>query len=454
MSSEKKALESVNQPLTLGSTRSKSDSTVSINMIIGEDHYDGNASSLGSIINISNNIFGSGLLTLPYIFRMFSFFPAIIVITCVFFLSLFSFILLAKTCNMTRQYNYRDMCTILFGKAWGYVVQVIMLLYATGSCIAYATVIGDNFVGVFQNFFPDIEFLHTRVYVVCLIILLFIFPISFFKNLNGLKFTSFLALIGVGICISVTIIEECNFGQVNSTVKWFDITASSFSALPMICVAFNTHYNAPRYYYELKDRSIPKLRYILLCSFGIGLLFYIIIGIAGYLQFGVEAQGNILLNYDIYSIFATLGRLGMGICIVFSYPLAYMSVRNSLHILVFPNVNEESILYRLLCSVFIISITVFLSLVIGNIETIVGFNGSLFGGIIVFVIPGFLYIDFFFYIILFIYIYYLFRYIEAKKAITDNIWTSVNIYIAILSIIIGIATCIGGTYLQIMKLIN
>ena len=43
-------------------------SSASINLIVGEEENQGVATNFGTIINVCNNIFGVGLLTLPYAF--------------------------------------------------------------------------------------------------------------------------------------------------------------------------------------------------------------------------------------------------------------------------------------------------------------------------------------------------------------------------------------------------
>ncbi|KAK8803390.1 hypothetical protein WA158_001084 [Blastocystis sp. Blastoise] len=411
-------------------------SSVSINLIEGAEPADGNATNFGTIINIANNIFGVGLLTLPYAFNKFSLVPGYVIIALMCSLSVYSFVLLAKTCNITRQYNYRDMATMLFGKVMGYVVQGIMLCYTYGSCIAHFVVVGDNFMGAFKSFFPDVEWLQNRAIVVSALALFCIFPISLCKTLEGLKFTSFLAVFCVILCTAVAIVEECLYGKINETVEVLNINSDCVLALPLMCVAFASHYNAPRYYMELKNRSVKHFSWILAVAFGIVLLTYYAIGTAGYFQFGVDTKGNILLNYSSTSIYATIARLGMGINMVFSTPLPFFSVRGSIHSIFFPHKDASSFLYRFISSVLVIGSTVFLSIVVNKIETVVGLNGSLFGGLIIFFFPGLLYL-------------------EAKNAIDKTpIYRSFNKIMAIICMVIGICVCIGGTYIKIDALIT
>ena len=412
-------------------------SSASINLIVGEEENQGVATNFGTIINVCNNIFGVGLLTLPYAFSKFSLIPGYVLIFLMCALSIYTFVLLARVCSMTNQYNYRDMATALYGKAMGYIVQGIMLCYTFGSCIAHAAVVGDNFIECFKLFFPDIELLQNRAFIVPIMAVVFIFPISMCKTLQGLRFTSVLAVSGVIVCTIAAVIEECLYGKVNETVSYASFSTDTFLAMPVMCVAFASHYNAPRYYMELKNRSIPRFFGLLCASFGIVLFTYYLIGTSGYLQFGSATVGNILNNYDTKSIYATIARLCMGINMVFSYPMAYFSLRTSVHCLFFPHIDMENFWYRLVNSIVLVGTTVALSIVVPSISTIVGFNGALFGGIIIFFFPGLLFLT-------------------AKNKQDGNapIYKSVDKMLSILCMIIGVCVCVGGTYLKVIDLMK
>jgi len=70
----------------------------------------------------------------------------------------------------------------------------------------------------------------------------------------------------------------------------------------LIKVAFTSHYNAPRFFQEFRrGRSrkdvLKEFRWAVVIAFGIALLFYMIIGILGYIAFCQEGvDGNILNN--------------------------------------------------------------------------------------------------------------------------------------------------------------
>lgn len=56
---------------------------------------------------------------------------------------------------------------------------------------------------------------------------------------------------------------------------------SSLISLGIMIVSFCAHYNAPRMYQELRDRSVPRWRVVVLVSSGLCFLAYASVGVTG-----------------------------------------------------------------------------------------------------------------------------------------------------------------------------
>ena len=62
--------------------------------------------------------------------------------------------------------------------------------------------------------------------------------------------------------------------------------------------SFACHYNAPKLYYELQDRSPGRWLTISCASFTVVVLFFALFAVAGYGRFGQAIDGNILNSYE------------------------------------------------------------------------------------------------------------------------------------------------------------
>ena len=67
-----------------------------------------------------------------------------------------------------------------------------------------------------------------------------------------------------------------------------------FLLLCMCFMSFFCHYNAPRYYMELKHNTIERFSCVSNAAFGISAVIYFVIGALGYYTFGQHTDGFIL----------------------------------------------------------------------------------------------------------------------------------------------------------------
>ena len=70
-----------------------------------------------------------------------------------------------------------------------------------------------------------------------------------------------------------------------------------FISLPVTCVAFCLHYNVPRFYYELRARSLPRMAAVTCASYLFVFVLYVLTAVGGYLLFGQDTVGDVLKNF-------------------------------------------------------------------------------------------------------------------------------------------------------------
>lgn len=72
-----------------------------------------------------------------------------------------------------------------------------------------------------------------------------------------------------------------------------------------ISEAFIAHYNAPRFWVELKNKTVPRFASVVTSSFGVSAVYYVFVTAFGFMTFGANCDGYILNNYSTreYRIF-------------------------------------------------------------------------------------------------------------------------------------------------------
>jgi amino acid permease len=95
-------------------------------------------------------------------------------------------------------------------------------------------------------------------------------------------------------------------------------------------MAFFCHYNAPRYYIELKRNTIPRFSQVSNVSFAMSAAIYFLIGGLGYYTFGSNTTGFILNNYSQTDDLATACRFAIAVALTFTYPLPFIGTRDGI----------------------------------------------------------------------------------------------------------------------------
>ncbi len=101
-----------------------------------------------------------------------------------------------------------------------------------------------------------------------------------------------------------------------------------FLLASLLSYCFVTHYNAPKYYSELNDPSLPRFSQMATSSYLFAAVLYIISMSLGLAIFGKESQSFILNNLSSRDPLAFIARLAFGASVLGSFPLIFIGMRN------------------------------------------------------------------------------------------------------------------------------
>ena len=161
----------------------------------------------------------------------------------------------------------------------------------------------------------------------------------------------------------------------------------TFILLSMLSTAFLAHYNSPKYYVELKDNTVKRFNTVVASAFGIAILLFAGITSVGFLTFGASSGGFILNNYSTKDQLATLCRVAIAVSLVFSYPLAFVGIREGLFDLASVPSSSRSAKVPSL-SLLVLSVVTALAWKIRELSFVLSFGGATLGNAIVFVFPA------------------------------------------------------------------
>ena len=134
-----------------------------------------------SVFNLSKNMIGAGLLSLPYTLRQAAWAPGIAALIVMAVLNGLSLIVIAQCCVLANSYSYLEIGEATFGRYAAVAIQVTVILYTLGSCVSYVVLIGDFLPAVLA--YTDVStWFFRRTAVVIAVAVVMLLPLSLLKS--------------------------------------------------------------------------------------------------------------------------------------------------------------------------------------------------------------------------------------------------------------------------------
>jgi len=171
------------------------------------------------------------------------------------------------------------------------------------------------------------------------------------------------------------------------------INANMFVLVSMLASAFLAHYNAPKFYNELEapadgGSKLGRFNFVVAGGFLMSCVVMGLVMAAGFMTFGKASQGLILNSYATSDPLASLARLGIGLSIIFSYPLNFVGLREG--ILAFVGKTEEgkknSVHVALTLAIMLLMNGS--ALFLKDLGLVVALGGAVLGSALVYIFPA------------------------------------------------------------------
>lgn len=317
--------------------------------------------------------------------------------------------LIGRTVELSGQQSYDKIWEKVVGPSTSWVPIFTVVAVCFGCCLGYACFFGDLFAGAMPALGVDLA---TRT--VCLVALSTfpLLPLCMLKDLSALAPTSFGALVAVLYTIGMMVYRSLDGsydpdGEFGSTAEvavpetteshLFNMGLSSLLLVNGLAVAFLSHYNGCKYYREFIGHRPDKFGKFVGLAFGMVSCLFFLSMIFGYRTFGMYCEGTVLNNYAKNDSLANIGRIGMGLANVFSFPLMFSGLREAvlaLIVWVSPSSEDttELVVFQNSLSAVMLAIITVIAILVTDASLVVGLVGSICGAAIIYVIPCFLFV--------------------------------------------------------------
>eukprot|EP00316_Scyphosphaera_apsteinii_P004353 CAMPEP_0119303256 /NCGR_PEP_ID=MMETSP1333-20130426/4709_1 /TAXON_ID=418940 /ORGANISM="Scyphosphaera apsteinii, Strain RCC1455" /LENGTH=487 /DNA_ID=CAMNT_0007305873 /DNA_START=44 /DNA_END=1507 /DNA_ORIENTATION=+ len=381
-----------------------------------EESKRGGASLSSSTINLAKNIVGSGVLALAAGVAAFSGSPVALVPSMALLLLLggvsgYTFSLIARVGAAVGASTYRDTWAMVFPKNTAVIPAATVTFMTLAAGLSYAIIIGDASSSIAMLAGAPTRLQSPNVWIVFFSVFVLL-PLCLLRDLSSLAFGSVLGTAGT-LYTALFMALRCLDGSYAAGGKFHASIADSlqplfitgkpvlnmsiFVLVSMLATAFLAHYNAPKMYEELappKDGGSKLRNFNLVCAggFGAAALLCGAIMSAGYLTFGAASQGLILNNYATSDSLAFLARLGIGLSIIFSYPLNFAGLRDGLLSLFGWSKFAERGSVHVASTVLLIALLNGSALFLKDLGLIAALGGAILGSALVYIYPALMFI--------------------------------------------------------------
>ncbi|XP_058414421.1 sodium-coupled neutral amino acid symporter 2 isoform X1 [Diceros bicornis minor] len=396
------------------------------------DFHPGTTSFGMSVFNLSNAIVGSGILGLSYAMANTGIALFIILLTFVSIFSLYSVHLLLKTANEGGSLLYEQLGHKAFGLVGKLAASGSITMQNIGAMSSYLFIVKYELPLVIQALMniedtTGLWYLNGD-YLVLLVSLVLILPLSLLRNLGYLGYTSGLSLMCmmffliVVICkkfqipcpveVALIINETVNSSLTQPTTafasavafnmteddacrpRYFIFNSQTVYAVPILTFSFVCHPAILPIYEELKGRSRRRMMNVSKISFFAMFLMYLLAALFGYLTFYEHVESELLHTYSAIvgtDILLLIVRLAVLVAVTLTVPVVIFPIRSSLTQLMCP-AKDFSWWRHSIITVSILAFTNLLVIFVPTIRDIFGFIGASAAAMLIFILPSAFYI--------------------------------------------------------------
>lgn len=360
---------------------------------------DGTATITKLVFNLVKNIVGAGVLSLSSGVAAFgnapsALLPATALIAAIGVLSAFGFATIGKVCAYTGATSYQEAWERTVGSETAWIPASSAVFMTFSACLAYSMILADTFAALLRTTARNTVLVSVTTFI--------LLPLCWMKSLSALAPFSLLGVIGMGYTAIAMLVRYLDgsyatggklLANVAANLKpsfgkdgWTSVfQPSSLLLLCMLSTAYMCHFNAPKFYLELKNNTLARYNQMISWSFGVSIALTAGVTAVGFLTFGKAADGLVLNNYAASDALMSISRIAVALSLVFSYPLNFQGCRDG--VLEMMQIKNRSNLTLNLATIAILAVLTLLAAVLTDVSFVLSFGGATLGNLLTYVYP-------------------------------------------------------------------
>ena len=363
---------------------------------------------LGASGNLVNSIVGAGIIGIPYAFRQSGLIFGLLSLLLVGYLTDYSLRMIVDLASFHPTLvgkdirTFEDLAQVSFGKIGKNFILFNMFLMAYGAMLAYLLIIKDTVPTVFG---VDKDAGWERELIMLATSLTIMVPLSLMRDMASLSVTSFFSVLAdVVLVFFVTLFAPIarsvqEQGGLGNILKHDSVEPTLFVGLGILSTAMACQHSAFIVGGSLENKTRHRWSIVTMNSISFSTILCAIFGIAGYLGYLNETQSDVLNNFEEN---ANVARMLLAITMFFTYPMECFVARHVLVMLFYNGdmdghdssgeKSENKSYRRYFITIIIYIMTLVPALIVDDIGPVLSITGSIAGGCISYMAPGFIYL--------------------------------------------------------------
>ena len=369
----------------------------------------GRGSMWGTVFNTCAATLGAGALSLPHAIKGMGLVPGLVLLVIIAFATHYSIILIVGAIGATNAPSFEELSQIVFGRKTRLSVELAIIVFCFGTCIAYTTAVGDILepllsVDWMEQHMPWV----TRKVAMVFFWTVFMLPLSFVEQMTSLQCTSLFGVLALVYLVTAVAIHfafdaAANPQQTIDKIQLANPSKDAISATSIIMFAFTCQVNIPSLYAELNERTPQQMSRVSVRACVVCLLSYTVIGLTGYANFPTSDQGNVLNNYCVLSPSKSAFEphpprvilpafIAITLTVLMAYPVNVFPCRYSLNMMLFSNTSRWTSRYRTVrhvgLTLGIAGLALLIALVVPDISVVFQLMGGTASAYVCFLMPA------------------------------------------------------------------
>ncbi|XP_032520560.2 putative sodium-coupled neutral amino acid transporter 10 [Danaus plexippus] len=352
----------------------------------------------GVSITLANSIIGVGILAMPFCFQQCGIILATLILILMGLVSRLCCYFLLKSAIITRRRNYEFLAFHIFGSVGKTAIELGIIGFLMGTCVAYFVVVGDLGPQIIAKIFNINQSDTLRTSIMVIVSLVCVLPLGLLRNVDSLSNVS-AATIAFYFCLVIKVIAEATSEMISS--DWTSRIelwkpAGVLQCVPIFSMALFCQTQLFEIFESWPMASLDKMCMVTKNAINICSAVYFTLGVFGYIAFGSkEISGNILVSLSP-TMASDVIKLGFVMSLAFSFPLIIFPCRESLYSFFYRTAmsGDRSAMsvrsHRVLTAV-IVGGSLCCGVALPAVERVLGLLGSSAGTLVCLVFPAALY---------------------------------------------------------------